>query len=328
VTERCHEVLVLKPRDRRVALARSVAGRRDAGSQERATHQASAEVRQRSNVCDVTLLHGPHVSFLAHRAVGPVVLQTVDPWSIRVRMEAELTQGWRARYRKHKSWQALKLERNLPSRLRLLTVGARDAEMWAELLDRRIRSIANGVEQAVRTPRGSGPPVICFVGSLNYGPNIASVRNLIMKIAPAVWLSHPDTRFLIAGRQPTPEVLALAGDRVEVIANVPSVIDIFHRADVAVFPDEHGVGIRNSVSEALAAGLPVVASPAAAREQPPHTLLAVRDGVAAMVAQIESMLLARSEGKGPALVGRIPQRTWLDASLEYLDELNLAVTGG
>jgi len=167
--------------------------------------------------------------------------------------------------------------------------------------------------------------VLCFVGSLNYGPNIDSAKVLIGKIAPLLWDRIPGARFVIAGRRPDPSVLALAGPLVEVLANVPSVVDIFHGADVAVFPDEHGVGIRNSVREALAAGLPVVATPVAAREQDPHPLLSVEADTGKFVERIVKWL---SAPRGQEDGGDATIRTWKMVADDYPEEVGAPIRSG
>ncbi|WP_426997059.1 glycosyltransferase family 4 protein [Pseudarthrobacter sp. N5] len=238
-----------------------------------------------------------------------------------------MARGWRSAYRAREH-QALRAERRLPSRARLLTVGAQDALEWSERLGRQVRSIPNGAEHAARPAAKRGPPVVCFVGSLNYGPNIDSAQVLISKIAPLVWQQVPDARFVIAGRRPAPSVLSLAGPRVDVLANVPSVLDVFHAADVAVFPDEHGVGIRNSVREALAAGIPVVATPVAAREQDTHPLLSIEEDTDKFVRQIVDRLTAPRTDQRDAEGGVATIRTWKAVTQEYLDELRSAIHDG
>lgn len=326
IRRRCAAVFALPTRSLRVAQLRSLLSLRDVGTELRSTSEAIWRVRRLSAESDVTLLHGPHVAQLTHEVVGPAVLQTVDPWSTRLRMDAALVAGWRSRYRQLKAWRALSMARRLPTRVRLLTVGTGDARTWAEQLSRRVRGIANGVEQVERPPRPPGPPVVCFVGSLNYGPNIDSAQILIRHVAPAVWETHPRTCFVIAGRQPSDDVRALAGDRVTVMANVASVTEVFHAADVAVFADEHGVGVRNSVREALAARVPVLATAAAAREQPPHPLLTIVPSTDAVAARLISML-AGAEHRQGADDGGVTVRGWDAVAQDYLDELQAAATG-
>ncbi|MET1022429.1 MAG: glycosyltransferase [Arthrobacter sp.] len=325
VRRRCAAVHVLAPRSRNAALVRSFAGLNGLGKHERSTSEAISTTARLSADSDATLIHGPHALFLARHVQGPLVLQTVDPWSIRAGMDTAIAGRLRLAYRAREH-RALQSERRLPARARLLTVGSQDALEWSQRLRRPVRSIPNGAEQALRPAARQTSPVVCFVGSLNYGPNIDSARVLIGTIAPLVWEQVPGARFVLAGRRPGPEVLALGGPRVEVLANVPSVLDVFQSADVAAFPDEHGVGIRNSVREALAAGLPVVATPVAAREQDPHPLLTVEQDTGKFVDHVVSRLTGPRPESAERDAGAV--RTWGAVTQEYLDELRSAISAG
>jgi glycosyltransferase involved in cell wall biosynthesis len=181
------------------------------------------------------------------------------------------------------------------------------------------------VQAAVGRVRVPGPPTICFVGSLHYEPNIEAATVLVREIAPQVWAEMPETRFLLAGRQPTAAVLALAGDRVEVRANVPSMLDVFSSADVAVFPDRHGLGIRNSVSEALSAGLPVVATAAGAREQQPHPLLQVAGSETDLVERVLEALTSTCTPGSPTGPTAPGGRSWAAVATDYLTECRAAI---
>ena len=324
VRDRCDRVVVLDPRSRRRALALSAVTSRSVGGARLATRAARAAVRRLSAAADVTLVHGPHATTLAPEVRGPLVVQVVDPWSLRVDMEAALATGPRAAYRRHKAAQALASEQALPARARLLSVSTADADRWSGLLGRPVRGIANGTDEVPGRWQRPTTPTICFVGSLSYPPNVESATILVKEVAPRLWRLVPDLRVVLAGRQPAPAVQALAGERVEVRANVPSVEDVFRSSSVAVFPDRHGLGVRNSVREAIACGVPVVATTAAAREQPAHPLLKIaRDDeelvelTAAAVTQVGPTTSAPS---GSESVDLPPQRTWRVVAEEYLDE--------
>ncbi|RJT94889.1 glycosyltransferase [Arthrobacter frigidicola] len=324
VRQRCEAVHVLPTRRHLAAAVSSVLSLHDVGTMERTTRAAAATAARLSSRCDVSLVHGPHVLFLARHLRGPMVLQTVDPWSVRVGMESAMTQGWKTGYRSMKSRLLLRSERRIPPRARLLTVAPRDAAEWSDRLGREVRSIPNGVATHLRAARRREHPVVCFVGSLNYGPNISSVEILIQQIAPMVWREVPQAAFLIAGRRPVPAVMSLAGPRVEVRANVADVASVFEEADVAVFPDEHGVGIRNSVQEALAAGLPVVATPVAARGQEVHPLLTVEEDLECFSREVASRLTVNRRARG--LEGNnAALRSWGDVANDYLGELETAL---
>ncbi|HWH26847.1 MAG TPA: glycosyltransferase family 4 protein, partial [Pseudolysinimonas sp.] len=114
---------------------------------------------------------------------------------------------------------------------------------------------------------------------------------------------------------------------VEILPNVPSIMNILTSADVAVFPDKDGLGIRNSVREALAAGIPVVATAAAAREVESHESLTTAEDPEALAAAIVRLLRAAVATAGKRVGPPVPTRSWKDATAEYLDELELARAG-
>ena len=327
VAERCAAIPVFPLRSFHLMAARSVLFGGSVGALQRSGRASNRTVAALSRLADVTLLHGPHVTYLAGLIQGPLVLQVVDPWSARALMEAEVSSGWLRRYRARQAQQAAQAERALPAQARLLTVGRQDAQWWSSRIGRPVRNVANGVDTpadlVTRAP--NQPPTVCFVGSLNYPPNVESAEILIREIAPAVWSEIPAARFVLAGRHPTSSVMALAGERVDVRGNVPSVLEIFQAADVAVFPDRQGLGIRNSVSEALAAGLPVVATPTAAREQPAHPLLRVVETIDELRVAVREVLAAPRPAS--ALTTTSPEiRSWDTAAQDYLDELRTAMT--
>jgi glycosyltransferase involved in cell wall biosynthesis len=319
IRARCDTVVLLQSRGSRQAAIVSALSRLSVGAAARATKKARQAVSRLSEAADATLLHGPHVAPLASHVHGPMVIQVVDPWSLRVDMEVEIARRLRARYRRQKAKQALELERRLPWQAQLLTVGRADAEAWSARLGRPVRSIPNGVDPT--DTRWTPPPVptVSFVGSLSYAPNIESATILAREIGPRIWRQVPEARFVIAGRQPAPEVLSLASDRVQVRPNVREVKDIYASSSVAVFADRRGLGVRNSVREALGCGVPVVASRFAAREQPPHPLLRVaqdEDQLVALTVEAlhHSASPQASRDTGPSMTA---SRTWTDVAQEY-----------
>ena len=47
---------------------------------------------------------------------------------------------------------------------------------------------------------------LLFVGSMDYHPNVDAAAYLVKEIMPEVWLSYPNVRLAIVGRNPLPEV--------------------------------------------------------------------------------------------------------------------------
>jgi glycosyltransferase involved in cell wall biosynthesis len=111
---------------------------------------------------------------------------------------------------------------------------------------------------------------IVFTGKMSYHANVTAGLHLVNEIMPAVWAQRPDAEVWLVGKDPAPELRALAEQhadtgRVIVTGEVPAMQDYIQGATVAVAPLLYGAGIQNKVLEAMACGAPVVASPQASQ---------------------------------------------------------------
>ena len=152
-------------------------------------------------------------------------------------------------------------------------------------------------------------PYVLFVGTMNYRPNVDAVTHFSEEIFPLLQKTHPELRFLIVGRDPSPEVGRLAGKPgVVVTGSVPDVHEYIDGAAVAVAPFRIAQGVQNKVLEALVAGLPVVLTsrPARAIGDVAAELLLVADRPEVFAAAVQSVLenpefRRRAEAAAPAL---------------------------
>ncbi len=103
-------------------------------------------------------------------------------------------------------------------------------------------------------------PSVLFVGSMNYHANIDAVIWFSRTAWPSIAQNHPDLELTIVGRDPAPEVLALASDRIRVTGTVEDVRPFYSSAVAAVVPLRCGSGTRIKILEAMAAGVPVVST--------------------------------------------------------------------
>jgi sugar transferase (PEP-CTERM/EpsH1 system associated) len=137
-------------------------------------------------------------------------------------------------------------------------------------LDRTIRKpvyVRNGVDLEFYDARGrsADSQTILFVGALDYFPNIDATTFFATEVFPSVRAKFPRARFLIVGSRPAARVLKLGRlPGVTVKGDVKDVRPFIAEARVSVAPLRISQGIQNKVLEALAAGLPVVASQNAA----------------------------------------------------------------
>lgn len=151
----------------------------------------------------------------------------------------------------------------------VLFVSQTDADSFKRLMPfANATVIENGVDEAYFCPDQNTHPdasltdsEIVFEGSMFFAPNIDAARYFVESIFPLVRKALPKARFTIVGRNPANEVMALAGDGVEVTGSVPDVRPYLRRAGVFVCPMRSGAGIKNKILQAWAMGKAIVSTP-------------------------------------------------------------------
>jgi polysaccharide biosynthesis protein PslH len=127
--------------------------------------------------------------------------------------------------------------------------------------------VGNGVDLDYFRSRGvpKRPGSIVFTGVMDYFPNIDAVVWFCDKVLPIVQRQIPAAGLTICGSRPAAAVRHLAKRRgVTVTGRVPDTRPYLDGAEVFVAPLRMARGIQNKLLEALAMGLPCVASEAAA----------------------------------------------------------------
>lgn len=134
-----------------------------------------------------------------------------------------------------------------------------------------ISLIPNGISFPGKSSRERRDPNrIIFTGRMDFEPNYEAASWFVNDVFPLVRKQRPATRFVIAGAKPVPEVLALAGDSVEVTGAVPDLSEEISKSQLYVAPLVSGGGFKNKVFEAIAAGTYVVGTSYAAEFLPPN----------------------------------------------------------
>lgn len=124
-----------------------------------------------------------------------------------------------------------------------------------------VHIVPNGVDMDYYYPQEAEKEFdVAFCGNMQYEPNIRTAVYLASRVMPLVWEERPLARLLIAGATPVAEVWRLAGERVEVRANVPDIRQCYASAKVFAAPMQSGSGLQNKLLEAMAMEIPCVTS--------------------------------------------------------------------
>jgi polysaccharide biosynthesis protein PslH len=326
VVARADTIRVLTMRSRRLALLAQPFTRLPRASWQRRLH--GRDLFAWSEPADVVYLHGMHVMAAAAGVQRPVVVHEVDPWSSYWSERASRGVGPRRAYDLVQSRRAARLERAAAAAgATLVVVNEADADALRRSTDGRVVALANGIELPDPTgEEGSVPAdrVLTFVGSLDYPPNVEALSRFADEVWPHVRAALPDARMVVAGRRAGPAVLALADRGIEVLGEVPDVNAVFRGARASVYAGVTGRGTKNSVTESLMAGCPVVASPESARGQQPGPHLLVGADGPALAAHAIRLLVdtgAATEARRACCELRRRARDWATASGELADLL-------
>lgn len=158
--------------------------------------------------------------------------------------------------------------------------------------------VPNWCADIVLEPRTDGIDAL-FVGHLGYRPNIVASRRLARSIFPALRKVDSSARLTLAGRAPAESlsrVLTGAKGNLTLIADPIDLAPLYAQATMTLMPLSEGGGTRIKALEAMAIGLPVIASAKAVEG------LAVTPGREFLIAESDAefveaaLLLAKTPG--------------------------------
>jgi len=161
--------------------------------------------------------------------------------------------------------------------------------------DLRIEVVPHGVDVEHFCALGEceREQAVMFLGNYPHDPNRDAVLWFHGQMWPLVKKEVPEARFYVVGKDPTPDLLALAREdpSVVVTGTVEDVRPFFERSKVFVNPVRIGGGFRGKLLEAMSMGLPIVTTSLGAEG------VEVRGG--------EEMIIADAPGEFAAAVARL-----------------------
>lgn len=230
----------------------------------RAVREAIA--RRRPEFALVNHLHlAPYVAELDG---VPMVLRAHNAEHRWMARQAGSRRGASALYARLQARRLRSAERELCERAALvLAIQEDEASALRRLAPRaRVRTLPVGVDlHRFLEPSPCAPPIVLLPGSFAWEPNVDGALRFLAEGWPRVRADVPDVRLRIAGKGPPPvlrDAAARAG--AQLAADVPSMEEELSRASVVVVPLWVGAGARVKIVEAMAARVPVAATPLAA----------------------------------------------------------------
>lgn len=233
---------------------------------------------------------------LPHIDEVPCLVDFVDSLSLNMRHRAKaaplaapfwLWESWRCAHWDRLVLQKASLGTVVSERDRRAIVGDNSE------LARKVPVLPFGVilKENVLSPPAH-PPVLLLSGNLGYYPTVGGALWFANRVWPQLKKLYPKARLIMAGARPGKKILRLASREVEVFPNPEDLAPFREAATLAIAPLLPGSGTPIKVLEAMAAGLPVVASPAAIAglDAIPPEAISVASRVEEWVAAIAQLL--------------------------------------
>ena len=190
----------------------------------------------------------------------------------------------------------------------------------------RVEVIPNGVDTERFAPDPTvtrDPAQIVFTGVMSSPGNVVAAEFAAREVLPLVRAAEPAAHLVLVGRSPSSRVRALAAvEGVTVTGDVPDVRPWLAGSAVFLCPMVSGTGIKNKLLEAMAVGVPCVATPlglGGLQVQDGRELL-VGDGAAQLADRVVAVLRDAALADRLGSAGRAYVRehhAWADVGRRY-----------
>ena len=193
----------------------------------------------------------------------PVVVDFVDAWSLNLARLARDRNWITAAFYLLQSWRMLNYERKVTAQVNHAIISSVTDQKAIGAFN-NLSVVPNGVrypDQPIVHVKNAERLSIVFVGNMAYAPNIAAITYFAQHVFPMLRSRHDDCELIVIGPNPPEKLVRTCSQAgVQFLGYVPDLNEYLERATVSIAPMRSGSGIQNKVLEAMAAGIPVIAT--------------------------------------------------------------------
>ena len=188
----------------------------------------------------------------------PVVLDMIDSMQLNFLRRTQNEKNYFVRkFYSYELDRVMTYENNLPDNvIKTLFVAEKDSR---EILSKK-EVVSLGIDTHKFCPtHKENKKTIIFSGNMAYAPNIQAVRWFLDHCFYEICeKADNDVSFLIAGINPSQEILSYQSANIIVTGYVDSMAEVISRSSVSIAPMQSGSGMQNKILEAMACEVPVV----------------------------------------------------------------------
>lgn len=150
----------------------------------------------------------------------------------------------------------------------VIAITEKEKDILMQELPSKMISVVPNVHEPEPTPNAfDGRKGLLFVGNFRHPPNLDGIVWFLQNCWPTIVQQIPDISLYVVG-DPVPNALKEAvanamrfGGQIHIMGHVPTLRPLLNSVRLSIAPLRFGAGMKGKVAEALAAGLPVVATP-------------------------------------------------------------------